>query len=78
MTARVSLSCDGAEGIFPCRQAVPVGEPLTGAQARAAAKKHFGWSSEGDLSGIRDYCERCTHNRQREQAELRARYARAA
>lgn len=60
MTARVSLRCDGMEGIYPCRQAVPVGEVLTGAQARHEAKTHFGWTSRVESEQIVDYCPGCT------------------
>jgi hypothetical protein len=63
MTARVSLRCDGQEGVYPCRQAVPVGEVLTGAEARHEAKKHFGWSNEIVAERINDFCPRCTRER---------------
>lgn len=64
MTARVVLSCDGTEGTLPCRQAIPVGEVLTGAQARSIAAR-AGWSSNlrafpprGFLPS--DLCPACT------------------
>jgi hypothetical protein len=72
MTARVVLSCDGEEGVFPCRQAIPVGAILTGKEARVIAKRE-GWSSEliaRPKEGItryrvEDFCPACTKRRQR-------------
>lgn len=60
MTARVALRCDGFEGAFPCRQAVPVGEVLTGAQARHEARVHFGWTARVVGEAVADYCPGCT------------------
>lgn len=64
MTARVVLSCDGDEGIYPCRQAIPVGAVLTGGQARRIAQS-AGWTSkvfvENELElPIVDLCPRCS------------------
>lgn len=67
MTARVVLSCDGMEGSFPCRQAIPVGPVMTGVEARRIAKRD-GWSSlpiSRDRDGItrlrvEDFCPACT------------------
>lgn len=62
MSARVVLSCDGQEGIFPCRQAIPVGEVLTGRQARQISAKD-GWSKHAGDDGITDFCPSCTKKR---------------
>lgn len=67
MTARVVLSCDGKEGVFDCRQAIPVGAILTGVEARRIAKRD-GWSSlpiSRDRDGVtrlrvEDFCPSCT------------------
>lgn len=71
MTARVVLSCDGTEGVYPCRQAIPVGAITTGVEARRIAKRD-GWSSalltrprDGvTRSRVEDFCPRCTKARQ--------------
>lgn len=68
MTARVVLSCDGKEGIYDCRQAVPVGEVRTGSEARRIAREQ-GWSATLIAFPPRDYepqdfCPSCTRKRQ--------------
>jgi len=70
MTARVVLSCNGMEGHFECRQAIPVGAVVTGVEARRIAKRE-GWSSEliaRPRDGItrhrvEDFCPSCTRKR---------------
>lgn len=70
MTARVVLSCDGKEGIFACRQAIPVGAVKTGVDARRIAKAE-GWSSYTAAFQpswqyeIVDLCPACTRKGQR-------------
>jgi len=66
MTARVVLSCDGQEGVYPCRQAVPVGAVLTGNEARRIAAGQ-GWSSRWSTARehahdyrLQDLCPACT------------------
>ena len=66
MTARVVLACDGMEGFFECRQAIPVGKVMTGVDARRIAKRD-GWSSRlearpafGMAYHAVDYCPSCT------------------
>lgn len=68
MSIRAVLSCNGKEGIFDCRQATPVGEVMTGAEARAIAKKIHGWSSvsqsiNGGPYHVYDFCYACTKRR---------------
>ena len=63
MTARVVLACDGKEGVFDCRQAIPIGKVLTGVEARRIAKRD-GWSSAIDeFLLVHDFCPRCTRER---------------
>jgi hypothetical protein len=69
MSIRAVLSCNGKEGIYDCRQATPVGEVLTAAEARRIAKKIHGWSSQV-MPGpeapflVHDFCQACTKRRQ--------------
>jgi hypothetical protein len=63
MTARVVLACDGMEGMFRCRQAIPVGEVLTGSEARYTAKLYGEWSSRSEAGKILDLCPACTKRR---------------
>ena len=70
MSIRAVLSCNGREGVYPCRQATPVGEVLTAREARAVAKKIHGWSSDVFYSPnagqvvVLDYCQACTRREQ--------------
>lgn len=65
MSIRAVLSCNGMEGAYPCRQATPVGEVLTAAEARAVAKKYHGWSTRivarapSTEYKVEDLCQRC-------------------
>jgi hypothetical protein len=67
VTARVVLSCDGKEGVFDCRQAIPVGAVMTGVEARRIAKRE-GWSSAlisrpkngVTRARVEDFCPACT------------------
>lgn len=67
MTARVVLSCDGKEGVYDCRQAIPVGAVTTGSEARWKAAKE-GWTAALIAFPPRDYqpkdfCPACTKRR---------------
>lgn len=68
MSIRVTLSCDGKEGVFDCRQATPCGEVRTAREAREIAKKVHGWSSfvyapVGTEIMVLDFCQACTRRR---------------
>lgn len=65
MTARVVLSCDGREGIYDCRQAIPVGAVLNGAHARHLAGRD-GWSAQLTGTAVADFCPACTRRRAQE------------
>lgn len=65
MTARVVLACDGFEGMFRCRQAIPVGEVLTGSQARHEAKVHGGWTTTLAAGVLLDLCPACARRQGR-------------
>lgn len=63
MTARVVLACDGEWPLgVRCRQAQPVGEVLTGSQARHEARLQ-GWSAPLIGGLIADLCPACTRRR---------------
>lgn len=64
MSIRAVLSCNGMEGVLPCRQATPVGEVLTGSEARYVARTTHGWSSAVEAGKILDFCQACTKRRQ--------------
>lgn len=65
MSIRAVLSCNGTEGIFACRQAIPVGEVLTASEARRIAAKD-GWTVRVHTGGVlvvstvQDFCPSCT------------------
>jgi len=76
MTARVVLACDGEQAGERCRQAIPVGEVLSGVEARRGAKKHGGWSSYVSNTGIVvDLCPSCTKRRNEGPTKTRCRCA---
>lgn len=70
MTARVVLSCDGQEGMYPCRQAIPVGAVMTGNEARRIAARN-GWTTRTHSGGVlvastvQDLCPACTKRMQK-------------
>lgn len=64
MSIRATLACDGEQAHERCRQAVPVGEVLTGSQARFQAKKHFEWGTEVIAGEVKDFCPACIRRRQ--------------
>lgn len=67
---RVVLACDGQEGMFPCRQAAPVGVVETAAEARRVAGKVHGWSTDTFATAsdptyrVHDLCPACTKRAQ--------------
>lgn len=65
MSIRAVLSCNGMEGVLPCRQATPVGEVLNGNEARYVARTVHGWSAELVEGQVADFCQACTKRRQK-------------
>lgn len=56
---RAVLACEGQEGIFPCKQATPVGVVGTGAEARRIAAQS-GWTTKIYNNHVLDLCPACT------------------
>jgi hypothetical protein len=65
---RAVIACGGREGIYPCRQATPVGVVDTGAEARRIAARD-GWTAVLTGDGVLDLCPACARRR----AEARSR-----
>lgn len=59
---RAVIACGGNEGVYPCRQATPVGVVETGAEARRIAARD-GWTSRVQMNAVLDLCPACTKRR---------------
>lgn len=60
---RATLACDGREGMYPCRQAAPVGTPSSGADARRVGAAVHGWTHQVADGQVLDFCPACTRRR---------------